>query len=109
MRIYLQSADGQWLAPYMENGDNGDPFPDGFAEKWAEAVAVTVGLPEGSLQITILKGDEDPRKGVLIEDPNKADVPLPNKTPTLDEQVASLDQRMGVVEQKLGIPPVLQL
>ena len=82
-RAYRVRATGQWCGPLMEDGH----FADDGTER-AFAMAATLGLPPGSLEV--VDSDTDPRTGTLIEDPNVTPPPVPAAPPPFSRLLAAL-------------------
>lgn len=63
IRVLRIVETGQWCGPSIQD----ESFPDDGSE-WADAVALTLGLEVGSLEV--VDAESDPRAGELLEDPN---------------------------------------
>lgn len=70
IRVLRVIETGQWCGPSIEDAS----FPDD-GSAWADAVAVTLGLEAGALEV--VDAEADPRTGDLLEDPNVTPEPEP--------------------------------
>lgn len=84
-RIFRVIATGQWCAPMLSVAAG---FGDNDGSAYADAVAVTLGLEAGALEIVDFEDGADPRAGELLEEP--AQKPAPPGPPTLQGKLDAI-------------------
>lgn len=90
IRVLRVKATNQWCGPAIIDGS----FPDD-GSAWADAVAVTLGLETGALEV--VDGETDPRDGELLSEPPP---PIPPYRPTtFDIQKVMLHARLRALEE----------